>query len=214
MSLIRVVIIGAGDHGRGTLEILRACNQVESRYDIVGFLDDDPALRRSRVGGVPVLAEIAGLDDVDSSLHVVVAIANCRTKRLIAGRLAPRQLRYLQVVHPRAIIAPDVELGASAIVNAGVVVAYGSRIGDFVTVNLNATVGHDCHVGSFSTIAPGANIAGRVHIGEGCDVGLNATVIKGISIGADSFVGPGTVVLKNIEPAGRVFGNPARVVLS
>jgi len=51
------LILGAGDTGEALLrEILR---MRQERYDIVGFLDDDPAKRGTRIHGVPVLGKIA-----------------------------------------------------------------------------------------------------------------------------------------------------------
>lgn len=51
------LILGAGDTGEALLrEILRM--RVE-RYNVVGFLDDDPAKQNSRIHGVPVLGRIS-----------------------------------------------------------------------------------------------------------------------------------------------------------
>ncbi|MBK8267520.1 MAG: hypothetical protein IPK83_04130 [Planctomycetes bacterium] len=51
------LILGAGDTGEALLrEILRM--RVE-RFNVVGFLDDDPAKRNSRIHGVPVLGKIS-----------------------------------------------------------------------------------------------------------------------------------------------------------
>jgi UDP-GlcNAc:undecaprenyl-phosphate/decaprenyl-phosphate GlcNAc-1-phosphate transferase len=53
----RVLIVGAGRSGRSLLRELR-----ESQGQrVVGFVDDDPALRRQRIQGVPVLG---GLDEI------------------------------------------------------------------------------------------------------------------------------------------------------
>jgi FlaA1/EpsC-like NDP-sugar epimerase len=53
----RVLIVGAGGSGRSLLRELR--EQADQR--VVGFVDDDPALRRQRIQGVRVLA---GLDEI------------------------------------------------------------------------------------------------------------------------------------------------------
>jgi len=52
----RCLIVGAGDTGEALLrEILR---MPVDRYDVVGFLDDDPAKHGFRIHGVPVLGRI------------------------------------------------------------------------------------------------------------------------------------------------------------
>jgi FlaA1/EpsC-like NDP-sugar epimerase len=53
----RVLIVGAGSSGRSLLRELRE----QSGQRIVGFVDDDPRLRRQRIQGVRVLG---GLDEI------------------------------------------------------------------------------------------------------------------------------------------------------
>ena len=210
---IPLLIIGAGDHGRGTLEIVRACNRVRPSYNVLGFLDD-ACDRPGEVSGVPVLGGIDRAISSHPAVQYVIAIAGCAAKQRVAEHLDELGVSYTSVVHPAATLSPDVELGPGAIIGAGVVIAYATRLRPHVTVNLNATVGHDCEVGAFSTVAPGANIAGHVRIGSACDIGLNSTVTRGITIGDRSIVGPGAVVLKSLPCGSRVFGNPARAVPS
>ena len=216
MSLVeKIVIIGAGDHGRGTLEIFRESSRHNGNYEVLGFVDDAPAKQGSFVGGVPVLGGLSWISDGHRpSIGYVIAIADTTSKQAIAARLQPWSLTFVSVVHPAACIGNGVRLAPGAVVNAGAIVAYDTLIEEHTTVNLNATIGHDCVLGRYSTVAPGANIAGRVRLEEGCDVGMNATVGKGLVVGAWSCIGPGTVVIKSVAARHRVFGNPARVVAS
>ena len=207
-----IVIIGAGDHGRGTLEIFREARRHGGGCDVLGFVDDAPDKQGLVVGGLPVLGGLSWIRDHRSEVGYVIAIADTRAKQAIADRLEPWSLTFVSVVHPAAFVGSGVRLAPGALINAGVTVAYDTFIGEHTTLNLNATIGHDCHVGRFSTVAPGANIAGKVHLEQGCDVGLNATVSKGLHVGEWSSIGPGTVVIKSVAAGQHVFGNPARVV--
>jgi sugar O-acyltransferase (sialic acid O-acetyltransferase NeuD family) len=207
------VIIGAGDHGRSTLEILRESSRYNGQCEVLGFLDEAPQKLGSAIGGLPVLG---GLDWIVTGhrpeIRYVIGIANSRVKQRIARRMADRSLEFVSAVHPSVLMATGVRIAPGAIINAGVAIAYETLIEEHTTINLNATIGHDCIVGRFSTIAPGANIAGKVHVGEGCDVGLNAAVGKGVHIGDWSSIGPGAVVMRNVVPGQSLFGNPARVI--
>lgn len=209
----KVVIIGAGDHGRGTLEIFREAARHGFIYDVLGFIDDSPDKQGRLVGALPVLGGLSWIRTHHrDGLVYVIAIADTRTKQVIAERLTSLPLTFVSIVHPAAFIGSGVCLAPGALVNAGATIAYDTVIGEHTTVNLNATIGHDCVLGRFSTVAPGANIAGKVQLDEGCDVGPNATVGKGLHVGAWSSIGPGTVVIRSVETRQRVFGNPARVV--
>ena len=214
MSVVhKVVIIGAGDHGRGTLEILREACRHAGGPDVLGFLDDSPLVQGVAVGGLPVLGGLDwALAESRPDLGYVIGIADTRIKQRIAERLSARSIVYVSAVHPSLIRASGVRIAPGAIVNAGVAIAYDAVIEEHTTVNLHATIGHDCVLGRFSTVAPGANIAGKVRLGEGCDVGINATVGKGLDLGDWSAVGPGAVVIRSVAPGQHVFGNPARAV--
>jgi sugar O-acyltransferase (sialic acid O-acetyltransferase NeuD family) len=207
----RIVLVGAGDHGRGVLEILRACQRAGERLDCVGFVDDRVG---EEVGGCPCLGNLAWLEENLSGLDagVTLALASPESKRAIAARLDAVGARYRTIVHPRAEVSPTVDLGSGTIVGAGAVMVYDTRVGSHVTINLNATVGHHVEIGDFATIAPGANILGKVSIGEGAQVHANAVVLPSVRIGKGAVVGAGSVVLRDLEAGVTVFGNPARSV--
>jgi UDP-GlcNAc:undecaprenyl-phosphate GlcNAc-1-phosphate transferase len=61
----RILVVGAGQAGRGVARDLRAAEDVR----VVGFLDDNPRLRRRRVQGVPVLGSIDDAAAVLESTH-------------------------------------------------------------------------------------------------------------------------------------------------
>ncbi|HEY6941225.1 nucleoside-diphosphate sugar epimerase/dehydratase, partial [Dokdonella sp.] len=56
----RVLVLGAGKAGEALVRDLRR----ENRYAAVGFLDDDPQLRGSRVHGIPVLGSLGQLPEL------------------------------------------------------------------------------------------------------------------------------------------------------
>ncbi len=76
----RVLVVGAGRHGRSVARELR-----ESGSRVIGFVDDNPALRRRRIAGVTVLGTV---DDIGAVLltarpdEVLVTIPDARPDRL------------------------------------------------------------------------------------------------------------------------------------
>lgn len=209
-----LIVVGAGAHGRGTLEILKARRAAGlDAPNVIGFVDDDPARDGTLVDGLPVFGPLQWLiERAHERPLVILALASARAKQTLAGQLEPLGVSWARAIHPSAQAASGVTFGAGAIVNAGVCVAFDTRIGRHTTLNLGATVGHDCVVGEYSTVAPGVNIAGRVVLGLGVEVQTNATIVPGITLGAWSKVGPGSVVLRDVVEHEVVFGNPARRV--
>ncbi len=213
----RLVLVGAGDHGRGTLEIVRA--RAAAGLDApepLGFVDDDPARHGATVGGLPVLGGVDWLiahaagSASEPPLVALLALSTPTSKRALAARLGEAGVRFASAVHPAALLGTGTTVGEGAVIGAGVVVAYDTAIGRHATINLNATVGHDCLLGDYATIAPGVNITGRVTLGEGVLIQTNATIVPGLTLGAWARIGPGAVVLKDVPPGESWFGNPAR----
>jgi len=64
---VKVLVVGAGEAGALCLRALRARGDVH--ITPLGILDDDPALRRRRIHGVPVLGAIADLPRLVAELR-------------------------------------------------------------------------------------------------------------------------------------------------
>jgi FlaA1/EpsC-like NDP-sugar epimerase len=103
---LRVLVVGAGRAGRGLVRDLGRADDVR----VVGFLDDNPRLRRRRVQGVPVLGAIG---DAGSALEttradeLVVTIPDAPPERLEAlGRACDAVGVPHRVVHERPFPTP------------------------------------------------------------------------------------------------------------
>jgi sugar O-acyltransferase (sialic acid O-acetyltransferase NeuD family) len=212
MAAERIVLVGAGDHGRGVLEIVRALARGGAAVECAGFVDD--RIEAREVDGVPCLGTVDWLLEELPELKakLVLSMSSPEAKRSIAERLGRTGAEFAVLVHPRAEVSPSVRLGPGSVIGAGAVIVYESEVGAHVTVNLNATVGHHVGIGAFSTVAPGVNLLGRVAVGEGTLIHANAVVLPSVTVGDGAVVGAGSVVLRDVPPGTTVFGNPARPV--
>jgi UDP-3-O-[3-hydroxymyristoyl] glucosamine N-acyltransferase len=59
------------------------------------------------------------------------------------------------IIHPKAVVAKDVEIGEGVFVAAGSVINPGTRIGRNAIINTSSSVDHDCEIGDFVHVAPG-----------------------------------------------------------
>ena len=204
----RVVILGAGGHAKVVCDALRL-----SRYQVVGFLDDDPALANTRLAGLSVLGAInliAGMD-VDG---VIVGIGNNAARRLVFSRLDALDMQIVNAIHPQAVISDGASLGKGVAAFANVVINPGTVIGDDVILNTASTIDHDCIIGDHAHVAPGAHVCGGVHIGEGVLVGSGAVIVNGSSgapivIGDGAIIGAGACVIRSVAAGLTVVGVPA-----
>lgn len=105
------------------------------------------------------------------------------------------------------VIGDDVELGASACVDAGTIrptrIGSGTKIDNLCHVAHNVEMGEDCLMAGMS------GIAGSTRIGNRCVFGGQSGVADNLFVGDDAIITAATAVLSNV-PAGRVMmGYPA-----
>jgi sugar O-acyltransferase (sialic acid O-acetyltransferase NeuD family) len=209
-----LVLIGSGGFGRETIEVVRAINDASPapRWDLLGFLDDDPARRGERIGGIPVLGGAAQLAQLDGARAVVCTghPGNFASKRAIVERLGLGPERYATLVHPAAVVPASCRLGAGTVVLAGAVLTTDVEIGAHVGVMPQAVLTHDDRVADYAIIAAGVRLAGGVQVREGAYLGSGCLVRENRTIGAGALVGMGAVVTTDV-PDGEVWaGMPAR----
>ena len=205
-----LVIIGAGGHGKVVLDIVRAAGRDEA----VAFLDADPALAGTAVGGVPVLGAINVLPKLRGQgvRTAIVAIGDNRTRLQYARHLVEQGFELATAVHPTAFVSPTARFGRNVVVAPQAAVVTEATIGDSVIVNTSAVVDHECEIGAGVHVGPGAHLGGRVRVGEGAFVGLGANILQCRTIGAFATVGAGAVVREDVPDGATVVGVPARVV--
>ena len=212
-SVRPLVVIGSGGFGRETVEAVRAVNAERPTWDLLGFLDDDPALHGTEIDGVPVLGTIDEARTRFEAARLVVCTGhpgNYFSRKRIVERLGLPAIRYASVVHPTAVLPTTLELGVGSVLLAQVVATTAVRIGSHVAVMPGVVFTHDDIVEDYATFGAGVHLAGKVHIEEGAYVGSGALVREDRTIGAWSLVGMGSVVISSI-PSGQVWaGVPAR----
>lgn len=209
--MIRVVGIGAGGHAKVVIDALRQMGG----YDIVALLDGDKDRWGTEVLGVRVLGDDTLLPQLsEQGIHdafIGVGSVGDPQPRVRLYELACwLGFRIVSVIHPRAVVAPSVEIGQGVMIMAGAMINPGARLGDNVVVNTGAVVEHDCVVGHHVHIASGAVLSGAVIVGQGAHVGAGATVLQGVAIGEQAVVGAGAVAVKDVAPGAVVVGVPAR----
>ena len=200
----RLVIVGAGGHGRDVLDAA----ECDGRYEILGLVDDgrpDMApLDRRRATFLGRVETLATLD-----ARYVIAIGSPAARRRLDDRISAWGREPGMVVHPSATF------GADVIVHPGLVVLAGARVtnhiwaGRHVHLNLNATVAHDAVLGDYVTLNPGANINGNVILEDGVTVGSNASVNHGLRIGSGTTIGAGAVAVRDLPGDVIAVGVPA-----
>jgi sugar O-acyltransferase (sialic acid O-acetyltransferase NeuD family) len=207
----RLLIVGAGGHGKVVADIVRAGGV----FEVAAFADE---LATQRDGdlylGVKVLAGDDALARARASGlgYALIGFGDCAARLGCCERLVANGFEIVSAVHPRASVSPDVSIGAGTVVAAGAVVSAAAYLGEAVIVNTGATVDHDCVLDDGVHIEPGVHLAGSVRVGRATTVGIGAVVVKGARIGAHAHVGAGAVVTRDLPDGVVAWGVPARVI--
>ena len=201
-AYLPLVIIGCSGHGRVIADTARALGQ-----PLACFLDDNfqnapPALTVK--GPVKEL-----IPQLVGTHRFVVGIGDFRIRRTLSELVLALGGELATLIHPSAVIAADVTIGAGTVVMAGVVINTGTRIGRFAVINTRASVDHDNSVEDNVQIAPGATLAGTVICRRDAFIGSGATIIPKMEIGAGAIVAAGATVIRTVRPHTLVAGCPA-----
>lgn len=206
---LRVMILGAGGDAQVIADAVQRACEAGAAWEVVGFLDDNPALAGQMRLGLPILGSISTLAQYRHD-GCVIRIGDKRLRQRLFDQLRAQGEQIVTIIHPRAVIAPDVTVGAGAVIFVGVVVNAGSTIGENVVLNTGCTVDHHNFIADHAHIAPGVHLDGDVRIGEGAFVGIGATVMPQRRVGVWSIIGAGALVHRDVPDCVTAIGVPAR----
>jgi acetyltransferase EpsM len=214
----KVIIIGAGGHGSELYSYVQDLTLQGQKIHFAGFVDEQ------KPPGPWGAAEIVGnFHDLkallsqrpDALFSYITAVGENRIRKKFVqtvDSLGVQNLVVWTLLHPRATVGRDVEIGEGTCLAPGSVITTRVKMGKHCILNVNASVSHDCMVGDFVNINPGAVVCGNVRIGEGCYIGAGATIIDKVSLGAWTVIGAGAVVIEDIPPLVTAVGVPAKVI--
>lgn len=135
------------------------------------------ALRGSRAGAALVPRDFA---ETIGPVAVRVDHPSLGFAKLV-DLFSPKPPEFLPGIHPSAVVAPGVKLGAGVSVQAHAVIEQGASIG------AGSVVGAHCFVGQEARIGSGCLLHPRVTVAHRCRLGDRVILHSGVVIGSDGF---------------------------
>ena len=117
--------------------------------------------------------------------EVPAACIRCENPTLafskVIEKFAPPPVHFAPGVHPTAVVAPGVRLGAGVSIQPHAVIEAGASVGDGTVVGAHSYIGHEAQIGGGCLIHP------RVMIGFRCKIGSRVILHSGAVLGGDGF---------------------------
>jgi sugar O-acyltransferase (sialic acid O-acetyltransferase NeuD family) len=183
----RLLIVGAGGHGRSVAEAVLAAG----KYELMGFVDDAaPSLQH--IWDLPVFGATADLASYRQYADAaIVAIGNNRLREELQQRLYAAGFELATVVHPKAIVSLRAVVGAGCAIMAGAIVGTEAQLGAGVIVNCGAVVDHHCRVEDFGHLGVNAGMAGGSVLGRGAWMQAGSVLGYCVKLEAGAVLAPG-----------------------
>lgn len=197
----RLIIIGAGGHGKVCAEIAKL-----NGYEDIAFLDD-----RNNTD-LPVIGSASDYLKYIKGNDFFIAIGNNEIRRLFFENIIQTHGNIVSLIHPKSVISKYAFVGVGTVVMAGAVINAGANICQGCIVNTCASVDHDCRIGDFVHVSVGSHLSGTVTVGDETWIGAGATVSNNLSICSGCMIGAGAVVINDVDESGTYVGVPARKI--
>ncbi len=198
----RLVIIGAGGHGKAVADLALRCGYRESA---ISFVDDHAT---GDCMGFPIVAtcrDLAALRNEHTAF--VIAIGDGHIRKKIAESY---DLPWATLIHPSATVGYHADIGVGTVVLAGAVIGADAIVGAHGIINTGSIVEHENRIGDYVHISPRAVLGGGVVVGEGTQIGIGAVVKDHVHLCAHCLLGAGSVAVKDITESGVYIGVPAK----
>lgn len=202
---MRLIIIGAGGHGRVVASAAKAAG-----IDIFAFVDSDPS--GEYVNDIPVYNSLGNAlaENEFETPHFIIAIGDNKIRAAEYSHAIAAGLTPASIIHPSAVVSDSAYIAPGSFIAAQVVVNPDASVGENVIVNTAAIVEHDCVIGAHAFISPAAVLCGNVRVGAHSFISANATLVPNVKVGEHVLVAAGAVVTKSYSDELRLTGIPAR----
>lgn len=168
----RIVIIGAGGHGRVVADAIVS----QDKYELIGFVDAALDIGTEILSGFKVIEKQNNLHLIKEKTDTfIVAIGNNVVREKVY-QLASQILEPGIVVHSSSIIGSDVTIGKGSVVLANTVINASSSIGNNTIVNTATVVDHDSSIGNNVHLSIGTMVGSNSKIGNGCTTEVGAAI--------------------------------------
>lgn len=157
---MKLLIIGAGGHGRVVAEVASDCG-----FEEIAFLDDNSP---DAIGKIDDLEKFTGTYE-----YAFVGIGNNRFRGDLIERLEKAGYKVPVLIHPTAYVSRTAQIGKGTVVEPKAIVNANTVVGNGCIIQVGGIVDHDVvlgdcvHVNAGSIVKGGAKVEAYVKLEAG-----------------------------------------------
>lgn len=148
---MRLLIIGAGSHGKVVSEIAQDCG-----YDEIAFLDDN---NPEAIGSIGTLSQQAGTYPA-----AFVAIGDNQLRKRILNDVQRYGFIIPTLIHPTAFVSKSSIIGSGTVVEPNATINSNSFVGVGCIISAGAIIDHNAFIEEFCHINAGVVVGSFCHI--------------------------------------------------
>ena len=187
-KLNKLIIVGAGGHGRCCLDIAR------EKYDEIIFLDD--GLVGQTVNDCKVVGKINEMKAFfPEYLDIFIAVGNNAFRKQLFNQAKEIGYNIITLISNEATVSKYASIKQGSVIFPHAVIEPNAMIGNNCIVCANATINHDAIIHDDCLIYSNTVIRPNVIIHELTRIGSNCTVTFGKEIEEGSDIKDGKVVI-------------------
>ena len=211
----KLVIIGAGGLAREVRFLIDEINNVNPKYNFIGYLISDLNEISKYDSKDEILGDFTWFSKNKDKVNVAVGIGNPANRLLVSRQLIElyEHLKFPVLIHPNVIYdIKSSKIGEGSIICSSTVMTVNITIKNFSFINLGCTIGHESIIGAGCVINPSVNISGGVELGNSVLVGTGSQILQYIKVGSKSIIGAGACLTKSIPSGVVAVRVPAKVI--
>ncbi len=156
----KIVIIGAGGHGKVILD----CIIAQGKYEVAGFVDDSIGINQNITEHYKIIATQDNLESLKNNIeYFIVAIGNNQIREQLYKKIKTL-LKPATIIHPSATIGMGVNADSGCVILSNVIINTYTNIGENTIVNSGVIIDHECNIGK------------HVHLSIGAIIGSNTSI--------------------------------------
>ena len=188
----KLLIVGAGGHGRCCLEIAKAMQD----FQVISFLDDNGS---QKINDYPIIGSIDEMSSYYGEYeNIFIAIGNNAIRKKLSKKAKEMGYNLVNLIHPAATMM-DAVIGEGCVCFPGVVIESQAKVGDGCIITSNSVINHDAALEDYVLVYSNTTIRSNTFIGTETRIGSNCCIEMNVNIQAASDIASESIVKQSDE---------------